>query len=143
MAQYRATYACGHSEIIKLYGKETDRAERLKYLRAETCPTCRQASYREQSQDAQIANAISGLPSLTGTDKQSAWAETIRKTKITDIDAMIAGALADPQAQEEPVLIAALQAAARAVRDQTSAAWWIDRRDSSARSLVRDMARGQ
>ena len=65
------------------------------------------------------------------------------KTKITDIDAMIAGALADPQAQEEPVLIAALQAAARAVRDQTSAAWWIDRRDSSARSLVRDMARGQ
>lgn len=40
MAQYTARYSCGHTETVRLFGKETERQSHLSRLRDRLCRTC-------------------------------------------------------------------------------------------------------
>lgn len=82
MAKYKATHSCGHEHIHNLTGPEKDRQRKIEWMTGEDCPECfkakKEATQAAQNEAAAEANAAAGLPSLQGTSKQIAWAETIR-----------------------------------------------------------------
>jgi len=142
MAQYQVTHTCGHSETVQLYGPSKERERRLTWLRSQSCLDCKRASHEGEARESRILSQMEGLPRLDGTDRQIAWAETIRRDKLTETAAMLAQLRADPQAQEEPSQMLAIDAAERALRAQRSASWWIDHRTDSGRYLIRSLLRG-
>jgi hypothetical protein len=70
------TYHCGHSETRSFSGSHSARDAYNEKLSREDCPACRSAQAATRSADA-------GLPTLTGSDKQIAWAEQIRQQAVT------------------------------------------------------------
>ena len=70
------TYHCGHSETRSFSGSHSARDAYIDKLSREDCPACRAARAATRSADA-------GLPTLTGSDKQIAWAEQIRQQAVT------------------------------------------------------------
>lgn len=97
MAKYDVTHTCGHTVEIEQFGPEQARREARAQMRQHPCLACRNA-------EAAAANAEAGLPALTGSPKQIAWAESIR-----------AKAVANRTTTPEQQRIA-------------GAAWWIDHR---------------
>lgn len=112
MAQYDIKYACGHEERIQLFGKDTERKRRISWLETMKCPECRAA---EDSQ---------GLPKLTGSVRQVAWAASIRREFV---DRVKAGPSAAENLSAEQVE-AAKRCIDSCIEELTSAAWWIDNR---------------
>jgi hypothetical protein len=106
-----------------------------------------QTDREQESTQARAAHAAAGLPALTGTLKQVAWAETIRAKALASPSNQVprcatasgTGKLAAKAATgelgfDEPVTRSeqALEVAAAARRElemQTSARWWIEQRD--------------
>ena len=79
MAKYDVTYICGHEGVVELFGPSRDREIRLAWLVKNLCQDC----YREQElKKAKEKGKEMGLPELHGTEKQIAWAETIRASLI-------------------------------------------------------------
>lgn len=77
--KYNIKFSCGHEGVIELYGKQEER-ERKIYLaeRYGYCPECEARKREEENKkNSELAKAI-GLPELKGSEKQIAWAETIR-----------------------------------------------------------------
>ena len=99
------------------------------------CPdseAARQQTDRER-ESTQAANAAAGLPALTGTPKQVAWAETIRTKALASPSNQVPRCTTDGDLDElvtrtEQVLEVAV-AARRELEMQTSAKWWIGQRD--------------
>lgn len=138
MAQYTATYACGHSETVQLYGKSVDRQKRLDYFKTVDCTSCKNVA-------ATVANAEAGLPSLTGTAKQVAWAETIRAKLVATMDEVVAESYG-PAWEEKIGTGEQAEFARRAVTssreryvNERSASKWIERRfdeHATLRSMI-------
>ena len=82
MAKSQITHACGHTQEHQLYGPHRQRADKEEWLRTTSCTECwraeRAAKRTEQAHADAQSNSAAGLPALTGTPKQIAWAETIR-----------------------------------------------------------------
>ena len=82
MAKSQITHACGHTQEHQLYGPHRQRADKEEWLRTTSCTECwraeQEAKRAEQARADAQANSVAGLPPLTGTPKQIAWAETIR-----------------------------------------------------------------
>ena len=90
MAWYGIEYSCGHNDRMQIYGPTRDRQAIADREGRKECADCYQARKdRERaaaSAQASEANTRSGLPALTGSPKQVAWAETIRAKKIADAE---------------------------------------------------------
>lgn len=91
MAQYSVTYSCGHTGTEHLYGRTSERENRLQWLQAfGLCPGCYAANRQQQRETANSESARwaaeNGLPVLQGTEKQCSWAETIRREKLARIE---------------------------------------------------------
>ena len=43
MAKYNVNYKCGHSAWVDLFGKETERMSKIKWLETTLCPDCYEA----------------------------------------------------------------------------------------------------
>lgn len=82
MGKTKITYRCGHTEIINLFGKMSERDKTEQYYKTIDCPHCRAAEAVEKS-------GMSGIPRLTGSDKQILWATTIRNKAIVLINKSI------------------------------------------------------
>ena len=82
------------------------------------------------------------MPTLTGTPKQIAWAETIRAEKIKNLNEILARiealkakrALTEVELEQDKKV----QAFAIAYKNEESAARWIDLRDRSVESLLNE-----
>jgi hypothetical protein len=126
MAKTVITHACGHQAEHNVYGPHKRRPYKAAALAWRDCPECeekeRQARISKENAAAATAARERGLPTLTGTPKQIAWAESIRVKMIADIDAMIAGAEISPEHED------IVNAAVRRIKQATNAAWWIDQR---------------
>ena len=91
----RAYFKCHEcSESVEVYASNRKEADRLADYRTRTeslCHDCwskqRDAQRAEASQQAAETAALTGLPVLQGTEKQVTWAETIRATKLKQLDA--------------------------------------------------------
>lgn len=145
MAKATIRRACGHLTAEQFYGSSNERTRREAWLRTQVCRDCMQANERQAAE--QQAEAT-GLPALVGSEKQIAWATTIRATLLAEIDALIADWRARgrkvgysdadldaaPAAQQQAALLTTLRA-------QTEARYWIDHRSDTARTLLQAAAR--
>lgn len=85
MAWYYRTYACGHEGRENVTGKTEERMQRLDDIFAGLCPECRKKQKDEEhakaNAEAEKKAAENNLPRLSGSEKQIAWANTIRMRK--------------------------------------------------------------
>ena len=111
----RATHRCGH--VLKARGESMYSWQ--KYHASDftemVCYRCHRATL-EASEAAKSA----GLPALTGSPKQTAWALTIR-------DRVLAAVTAESGAD-----------AAAAISAHTDSSWWIDHRSTPAYKLAQE-----
>lgn len=82
MAKYEIHHACGCVRTVNLYGHHKDRERTIEWLENQECPECKRQ--RENEESAAKAKAA-GRPELTGSEKQIAWANTIREQTIETI----------------------------------------------------------
>lgn len=75
MAWETITYSCGHTGEVQVTGKRADRESKKAWHERQKCKECWRVA---QSKHAAQMNAEAGLPSLTGSEKQIAWAESLR-----------------------------------------------------------------
>lgn len=155
MAWETITYSCGHTGREQLYGKHEAR-ERTVAARAKygLCEECAAKARDAQNQRAAQTNAEAGLPSLSGTPKQIAWAETLRaqayRALTAEGTAMELLRVFTRHAQRLGVTPEMFKATPYAPRDaamtlmrslvsklfaaQTSASYWIDARPMGSRN---------
>lgn len=85
MSKYQITHSCGHTAEHNICGTNVhgERERRVAQLEKQVCVEC----YRKQQQAAAAAETAD-LPALTGTDKQVAWATSIRAAAAADLRAL-------------------------------------------------------
>jgi hypothetical protein len=136
MAWQMVNYSCGHSERQQFYGKQIDRDSRQAWMERGLCPDCYKAQKAlERAKEIEVATAQakdSGLPELVGSEKQIAWAITIRKNALaapynTIISQDAFGKLSADS--ESKAAYAVTFAARKKLETETSAKWFIDNRD--------------
>ncbi len=155
MAQYTVTYSCGHSDTVQLYGPTKDRERKIAWFeksgRCASCYRALKAAERVEQEKANEAeniasadaNLVAGLPALTGSEKQIAWAETIRAKALAA--PLNAPRTAKPATQDKAdqlgITIEALTAILQGIQDagaaarnrletESSAKWWIENRNT-------------
>ena len=143
MAKYNVTRACGHDEVVNLVGRHRDREWRLENVEpSKLCYDCYQQKLAEErereNREAAEAAKDMNLPALTGTEKQVAWAETIRQQLLADLDTFI---YRSTRGEVNPQLLGALEQ----IKSKTEARWWIDRRGMDMshefRRMLEDMTK--
>lgn len=131
MAKYQILYLCGHTEEKQLFGPEARRQSYIAWCgEAAQCTACRKADAEAATEALEVEY---GLPALQGSEKQVAWARTIRFKALREVIDYIdqkrskaeqLGILEKFEAQAaEKLQILCRPAAAR---------FWIDGRDVSA-----------
>ena len=125
VAKYSVTYACGHTDTVNLIGPKRTREWMLKDKETQVCPDCYRAELeakREAERAAALAEAAEQeLPALVGTEKQVAWALTLRKKYLEVLDGVLQRAAL--QASVDRVLA---QQAVESIQREPSAVWWIE-----------------
>ena len=124
------TYHCGHSETRSFSGRHSARDAYIEKLSREDCPACRAAQAKTRS-------AAAGLPTLTGSDKQIAWAEQIRQQAVTAFaEAQDVIQSAAPDADSRQRALDALATIRTRTMGTTDAGIWIDIRDRVNRPYI-------
>ena len=99
------------------------------------CPACEDRQYAEKVARLAEEAKASGLPELTGSPKQIAWAEQIRAGQMKKIDAYLEQAKVACDAETlkriERVLSYIRQ-------NMAKASWWIDNRNIGPAILIRN-----
>jgi len=139
MAKYTVTRACGHDEVVNLIGKHKDREWRLENVEPQKlCYECYQTELARQREAAnkEAAEAAKGmnLPALTGSEKQVAWAETIRQQMLANIDAFVYKHIKEEYRNDSKLLEVIDH-----IRNKTEARWWIDNRGMSMSYELRNL----
>lgn len=144
MAWERPTHSCGHrGERYQAYGPHAGRERQLAAIEAQECPACRKHKAEQAAQQ-------SGLPALTGSDKQIAWASDIRSKMIEALNisadkarTILARIANDEAATTDPAKVEAAKvecednlASITAILAITDARWWIDHRDEHPNTLI-------
>jgi len=140
MAKHTITHTCGHQIVHNLSGKSGFRQWKKNQLESEICAECWKAARAEV---AAAKTADAGLVELGGTEKQIAWANTIRLEKLAEIDKMVAEIKAVPASATEKGQrnMAKLDEVVAAIRGKESARWWIDARYEDGRRILSETAR--
>ena len=75
---YEGTYSCGHEGRVQLYGKAKEKDWKYTRIFSGICPECQKKEWDKKNQKSvEIAKEFE-FPALTGSEKQIAWANTIR-----------------------------------------------------------------
>ncbi|MDW4912628.1 hypothetical protein [Streptomyces californicus] len=128
-------HVCGHRATADIGGTDVrgERARTAAWLAEQPCPECRRdARERGRAEEAEAAAATArerGWPSLSGSVKQVAWAETIRAAAITAMGERITARVGEERGR------AAVESWTAVALRQTEAAWWIDNRDVAVRAV--------
>lgn len=138
MAKYDVTYRCGHTGVVNLTGKIKDREWKLDREAMKLCPDCWKVEqgrlHAEENARSAEKCKEEGLPELMGTQKQIAWANTIRLNLINQIEKTIANLLERAKEKEEFKKNATI--ALKSIKRKTSASWWIDHRNVSDFDII-------
>lgn len=132
MAWTDVTYSCGHEGREQMTGPHRDRESRVALIgRSKLCPECYAKELEEtRSREFEAAKRSSEemkLPDLTGTEKQVAWATKIR-ADIFSKNLTLLGEITDQG------LLEYSKARILKMREQTTAKYWIDGRDTLVRT---------
>lgn len=134
--RYDGVYSCGHEGSIHLYGKSDYREWRKEKIFSGICPECYKKQLAEEravEKEAAIEEAKEmQLPELTGTEKQIAWAITIRSNLIKELSTFFTNAGEKVRVEDKKLVsIDELSEAFDFILEtKTSAKFWIDNRSS-------------
>lgn len=132
MAWNTLTYACSHTTREQLYGPMAQRERTIERALDRLCPDCYAAKLAAEraAESAAAAEAAktAGLPALTGSEKQIAWAEAIRAKQAAGL-AAIDQALANAPAAANADAVRIGREIIAATIARTAAKDWIDGRD--------------
>lgn len=78
MAWYYGTYSCGHEGRVNVIGKVSERQRKVDMHFSSLCKECQAKRWEEESKKAIEQSKEYEFPELSGTEKQIAWANTIR-----------------------------------------------------------------
>lgn len=78
MAWYYGTYACGHQGRVNVIGKISERQWKIDRHFEGVCEECKKKEREENGKKAAETSKEYDFPDLQGTDKQIAWANTMR-----------------------------------------------------------------
>jgi hypothetical protein len=129
MAKYDVKFSCGHTETVYLYGPLKDRYRKIEWMEStKVCSACYQAE-KEEAKKAEVEAVAAradeyGLPELTGSEKQVAWALAIR-------DAFFETAQKELEAQGNEFGKHVYSSVINGYLENTDAKWWIDHRNSA------------
>jgi hypothetical protein len=135
MAKYTVQHTCGHTQEHQLYGKHIERERKQAWLAGTDCSECYAAAQQQAAAAAKQQADCQGLPQLQGSDKQIAWALTIRESKLQEIADM--RALVQANAATGPEIAERALQILDSIERQRSAAWWIENRDESVKMMIR------
>lgn len=156
MAKYDVTRACGHEEVVILIGKNSDREWRLESVEPQKlCRECweveKQRKFDEANAKALTEAVEMDLPVLTGSEKQVAWANTLRQAWIDTANShsdkgksnieRLKESQPEKAADVEKALLALLEAIDRVLKSKVEARYWIDSRDSDVSSTLAKMVK--
>lgn len=78
MAWFYGTYACGHNGRVNIVGKMSERQKKADRYFSRICEECRIKEQKEEAKKSAEKSAKYEFPELQGSEKQVAWANTIR-----------------------------------------------------------------
>jgi hypothetical protein len=113
---------CGCSYAIEKIchsRKEAESWEEYMQDRTGLCSDCLAEQRRKEREKAEAEASEKGLPKLTGSEKQIAWATTIRADILKQIEKYVTRSCAEEKAN----------AIMNQIIKNTSASYWIDHRD--------------
>ena len=120
--KYNVKFSCGHTVEMQLYGSTRDRERKIEWYEKQVCPDCYKKQLAEERAKATVEAAeaakTNNLPELTGSEKQVAWALTIRQN--------ILSWLGNDRHQDKE----SKELYNKTIK-MTDAKWWIDYRNSS------------
>jgi hypothetical protein len=117
-------HSCDHEQLHFLDGHASQKERKAKWLQTTKCRKCFVADRHLEQADAAIADdaaiAHLNLPALVGSERQTAWATTIRARRLALMLPIVSSATSD---QKACLLV-------------SDAKWWIDHRDMSDVDLM-------
>lgn len=120
--RYHIVYKCGHEENVNLNGRQNSQSY-ADWLAAGICKECYQA---QKLADRKAYNETEGLPELTGTERQVAWADKIRYEMYKEIKNILNVYYED---EGKPEFLGWL-------KGQAEAKFWIDNRDKEPGEII-------
>jgi hypothetical protein len=123
--------------MVELYGKHNERNRKIEWLSGKNCRECEQKALAELREKESIIAAeqakSKGLSELVGSEKQIAWAETIRKNALSDprneVPCVPYDLPEDKKRTAEDLRVIMLRSRNR-LETEKSARWWIDNRNN-------------
>jgi hypothetical protein len=145
MAWNEINYSCGHSDRIQMYGPTSGRERKKEWMERGICPDCYRKQKKEEREKASQVAAEqakkSGLPALAGSERQIAWADTIRKNALASaqnnvLSRDVFATLPVEKRESSRGVFEVVRTARDRLETETSATWWIDNRDSVNRYCI-------
>lgn len=138
MAKYNIHHICGHVERVDIVGTNVhgERDRKVERLEESKCRDCKRSEHDAGNIAAASKNKERGYARLEGSDRQVAWAESIRAKVIGKAE----DALADPRCAEAPAdQLATVRRAVEWMRAVTSSAWWIEHQETAGMDAAREV----
>jgi hypothetical protein len=146
MAKYYITHACGHVEVHDIGGPIKGRDWQETRLKERVCSDCYSKGLSDRASEQARQE---GLPALVGSEKQVAWAETLRRKAIEWYEdrnhlMWVLRKIPVPANFTEGLTQEHHQAIAEALKEriiqmvsaQTSAKWFIDHRSADGIKIL-------
>lgn len=132
MAWYYGTYTCGHEGRTNVVGPSKSREWKVERHFDDLCPDCKEAKRMEENEKSIETAKEMELPELIGSEKQVAWANTIRVKAVEQLDIEIESE--DNESKKKQLS----DASQYIMQNKTKASWWIDTRTYGARNLAKE-----
>ena len=136
-------HSCGHEMIHDIGGPPKTRKWQAEQRGKKACAPCRRLAWEtETAVDNATYAALAdeqGLPELEGTDRQVAWAITLRGQLLDSLPEKLAelNRHADRRGHDRLAVTAkTFEVIRQVVVTETSAAWWIREREHTGQKLV-------
>lgn len=134
MANYTITFSCGHCETRQMYGPVAQRERYVAWAADQgQCKACQAA---DKADEVKAVEDEAGLPEMTGSVKQIAWARKIRAEKVGEIVTYIDTMRAKVPADKTEIYEQRVALVMTGLAGKTSASWWIDSRDMGRDRLM-------
>ncbi len=139
-------HACDHTVLYPFYGDDDFTwPDRMQLLTEGSCRVCQveeqRNEQRRKSEQARYQAQQRGLPPLEGSDKQCAWAESVRLNAFGAADKVLKwmDQVAAQAEEEDPDHWHTMQQSVRKsieyLENQIDAKWWIDHRHGMMNNL--------
>lgn len=126
MAHFEGTYSCGHEGEVSIPGIRKTGEYRAKMIFSGLCPDCQAAADEKLVSELKekYSSPDSDLPMLEGSVKQIVWAESLRASRMDQVDYLVKEI--KNFYDDEGIKLALL--AIQKIFQISSSRWWIDHR---------------